>query len=167
MHITLQIMPWLYCQHAPRAIKYIRAPTRPRLEGDNSRTCKMCLCNFRDLRMLYNVGCKKPDPCSCIIWCKQPISLKTAAIKTVLSAYNIHFSVPDHIPCHKLKHYLTLSHVATVLERRDSTNHSKTVSSNVNCIRGASMVQCCNTRVYKNLHEPDQIDHLRAKLTWS
>jgi len=74
------------------------------IAGDNSRTCKMCLCNIWDLRTLYSFGCKKPDPCSCIICCKQPISLKTAVIKTVLSAYKIHFSESVYIPCHKHRH---------------------------------------------------------------
>ena len=26
------------------------------IEGTNSRTCKMCVCNLWDLRMFYNVG---------------------------------------------------------------------------------------------------------------
>ena len=69
--------------------------------GDNSRTCKMCICNIRDLRTLYSFSCKKPGPFSCIICCKQPISLKTAAFKTVLSACNIGISLPGGIQCLK------------------------------------------------------------------
>jgi hypothetical protein len=30
--------------------------------GDNSRTCKMCVCKLRDIHMFYNFGCKKPNP---------------------------------------------------------------------------------------------------------
>ena len=64
---------------------------------DNSRTCKMCICNIWDLRTMHSFGCKKPNPCSCKICYKQPISLKSAAINTVLSVYNIHFSIPVHV----------------------------------------------------------------------
>ena len=71
--------------------------------GDNSRTCKMCVCNIRELRTFYSFGCKKRDPCSCIICCKQPIPLKTAAFRTVLSACNIHLSLPGRIQCLKLR----------------------------------------------------------------
>ena len=54
----------------------------------NSRTCVYVIKG--DLRMLYNGGCKK--------------TIHVFLLQSVLSAYNIHFSVPYLIPCHKLEH---------------------------------------------------------------
>ena len=88
--------------------------------GDSSRTCKMCVCKLRDLHMFYNFWCKKPNQCTCIFCCKQPVFFKNRRVKIVLRVYNVHFSLPVHIPLpesHVLSvlKCLSLSNVATVL----------------------------------------------------
>jgi hypothetical protein len=51
--------------------------------GEVSRTCKRFVCNFTDPHMFYDFGCQKPNRCTCILCCKKPLSLKTAASKIV------------------------------------------------------------------------------------
>ena len=82
-HITNYAMVVLPSRTSGNKILYTRS-CKAEIGGDNSRTCKMCICNIWDLRTLHSFGCKKPDPCPCKICYKQPISLKSAAIKTVL-----------------------------------------------------------------------------------
>jgi len=45
-----------------------------------SRGCSTCIV---DPRMFNYIGCSKPDQCTCIVCCKQPLSLKTAASEIV------------------------------------------------------------------------------------
>ena len=58
------------------------------IAAGNSRTCAHVISD--DFRMLYNGGCKKTIP--------------VFLLQTVLSAYNINFSLPDLIPWHKIEH---------------------------------------------------------------
>jgi hypothetical protein len=43
--------------------------------GTNHRPCKKCVCKIMDLHMFYNFGCQKPNRCTCILCCKNPLSL--------------------------------------------------------------------------------------------
>ena len=55
---------------------------RAEIRGEDSRTYRSCLWDFEDPRRIY-FGCQKPNRCTCILCCKQPLSLKTAASKIV------------------------------------------------------------------------------------
>ena len=56
--------------------------------GENSWFCGNCACNIKDPCMCYYFGCKKPESCTCVVCCKQPPSLKSAASEIVFSLYN-------------------------------------------------------------------------------
>jgi hypothetical protein len=44
---------------------------------------KRCFWDIEDPRWSYDFSCQKPNRCTCTLYCKQPISLKTAATKIV------------------------------------------------------------------------------------
>jgi len=88
----------LVLTHVPKLIKYyIHSPARPRSVVIIPGPVKCAYVIYGTFVRCTALAVRNP----CCY--KQPISLKSAAIKTVLSVYNIHFSIPDHIPCHKLK----------------------------------------------------------------
>ena len=94
INFTSQIKPWLYCHHV------LRAPTRPRLRVTIVGTVKYDNVISGTVACCKTLAVKKPH----VFLMQTGHFLETASNKTVLSAYNIHFSVPDHIPWNKLKH---------------------------------------------------------------
>jgi len=84
--------------HVPKPIKYyIHPPARPRSVVIILGPVKCAYAMYGTFVRCTALAVRNP----CCY--KQPISLKSATIKTVPSVYNIHFSIPGHIPCHKLK----------------------------------------------------------------
>ena len=79
-YFTNYVMVVLPSRTSGNKILYTRY-YKAEIAGENSRTCKMRVSKLRELHVFYKFGCKKPNSCTCIICCKQPISLKTAAIK--------------------------------------------------------------------------------------
>jgi len=57
-------------------ILYVRH-YKAEIGGEDSRTCRQCIWDTQDPRMLYNVGCQIPNPCTCILCLKQPLTLKS------------------------------------------------------------------------------------------
>ena len=56
-------------------ILYVRH-YKAEIGGEDSRTCRQCIWDMEDPRLLYNVPCRKPDPCACIL-CSKPPTLKS------------------------------------------------------------------------------------------
>jgi len=73
--------------------------------GEASRLCGQCVCSKENIPTYYNFGCKKPEICACVLCCKLPYSLNSAAFEIVFGLYNkkFHFdklitSKPVEIP---------------------------------------------------------------------
>ena len=56
--------------------------------AENSRFCGNCACIIKDACMYYAFYYKTPERCTCVVCCKQPPSLKSAASEIVFSLYN-------------------------------------------------------------------------------
>ena len=50
-------------------ILYVRH--KAEIGREDSRTCRQCIWDMEDPRLLYNVVCQKPNPCACILCSKQ------------------------------------------------------------------------------------------------
>ena len=68
-------------------IVYVRQ-YQAEIGGETSRHCGRCLCIMDNPRTYYNFGCKKTQKCECVLCCKQPPSLKSAASEIVFGQYN-------------------------------------------------------------------------------
>ena len=68
-------------------IVYVRQ-YRAEIRGDSTRLCGRCVCMIEDHRPDYDVGCRKPQVCTCLLCYKQPTSLKSAASEIVFGMYN-------------------------------------------------------------------------------
>jgi len=55
--------------------------------GKTTRRCGRCVCMFDTSRPDYNVRCRKPERCPCVLCCKQPLSLKSATSEIVFGMY--------------------------------------------------------------------------------
>jgi hypothetical protein len=53
-------------------ILYVRH-YKAEIGGEDSRTCRKCIWDMEDPRMLYNIRCLKPNPCTCALCLKQPL----------------------------------------------------------------------------------------------
>jgi hypothetical protein len=82
-YFTNYVMVVLPSRTSGNKILYTRY-YKAEIAGENSRTFKMCICNIWDLLMSYNVGCKKPDPCSCIIFKTVKLSVFISCNYTIL-----------------------------------------------------------------------------------
>ena len=69
-HITNHAMVVLPSRTS--GIKIYMRSYKAEIGGDNSRNCKMCIYNIRELRTLYSFGCKKPDPCLVLFAANSP-----------------------------------------------------------------------------------------------
>jgi len=56
--------------------------------GENNRRCGHCVCMDDDSRPYYDLGCIKPEKCTCVLCCIQPPSLKSAASEVVFRMLN-------------------------------------------------------------------------------
>jgi len=56
--------------------------------GETTRRCGRCLCMIVTYRPDNNFGCRKPEMCTCVLCCKQPPSLKSAASEILFGMYN-------------------------------------------------------------------------------
>jgi len=52
-------------------ILYVRH-YKAEIGGEDSRTYRQCIWVMEDPRMLYNFGCQRPNPCTCILCSKEP-----------------------------------------------------------------------------------------------
>jgi len=74
------------------------------IRGKDSRTChtcRQCIWDMEDPRMLYNVGCQRPNPCTCILCSKEPPTLKSLASKFCFPINTTYDCIPPQIPCEK------------------------------------------------------------------
>ena len=67
-------------------IVYVRG-YQAEIGGESSRLCGQCVCITKNTRTYFNVSCKKPQNCTCVLFCKQPPSLKSAASVIVFGLY--------------------------------------------------------------------------------
>jgi hypothetical protein len=58
-------------------VRYYKAE----IGGSESRSCRECIWGPENPETLYNISCKKPNPCTCILCVKQPPTLKSLALK--------------------------------------------------------------------------------------
>jgi len=58
------------------------------IQGDESRACSECVLHIPDIRSSYSFGCKKPEPCTCTLCLKQPLSLKSVASEIMFRLVN-------------------------------------------------------------------------------
>jgi len=56
--------------------------------GESSRLCGKCECVTKNPRMHYSCDCKRPQKCTCVVCCKELLSLKSAASKIVFRLQN-------------------------------------------------------------------------------
>ena len=56
--------------------------------GETTRRCGRCVCMIDDSRPYYDLGCRKPEMCTCVLCCTQPPSLKSAASEIVFRICN-------------------------------------------------------------------------------
>ena len=56
--------------------------------GGNTRQCGHCVCVLNDAPLQYDVGCKKPKKCRCVLCCNQPPTLKSLASEIVFGMCN-------------------------------------------------------------------------------
>jgi len=56
--------------------------------GDTTRRCGNCVCMLTEPHPYYDVGCRKPEKCTCVLCCMQPPSLKAAASEIVFRMCN-------------------------------------------------------------------------------
>jgi len=68
-------------------IVYVRQ-YRDEVGGESTRRCCRCVCMIADPRPDYDVACRKPQECTFILFCKQPPSLKSAALEILFGMYN-------------------------------------------------------------------------------
>jgi len=56
--------------------------------GGTTRRCGSCVCMLDDSPPYYDVGCRKPENCTCVLCCMLPPSLKAAASEIVFRMWN-------------------------------------------------------------------------------
>jgi len=56
--------------------------------GKATWRCGRCVCIIDTSRQYYNFGCRKPEKCACVLCCKQPPYLKSAASEIVMGMYS-------------------------------------------------------------------------------
>ena len=79
-------------------ILYVRH-YKAEIGGEDSRVCRRCIWDIEDPRLLYNVQCLKPNPCTCILCSKQPLTLKSLASKFFFPMNTLYDYMPSQIPC--------------------------------------------------------------------
>jgi len=67
------------------------------IAGGTTRRCGRCVYMIDDSRPYYDLGCRKPEMCICILCCMHPHSLKSAASEIVFRMCNKEKVRLDHV----------------------------------------------------------------------